>query len=645
MKFAPLVTIYLLLFLCFTVTHSNAQLCQGSLGDPVINITFGSGANPGPALNAATTNYNYWAQDCPNDGYYAVRNSTSNCFGNVWHTITQDHTGNANGYFMIVNATYAPSDFYVDTVKGLCPGTTYEFAAWITNLMLPTANGGNSLKPNITFTIEKPNGTILGSFNTGDIGMTTNTTWVQYGLFFTSPTGVTDVVLRMKNNGQGGVGNDLALDDITFRPCGPTITTGINGSAQSKDLCYGQGGQFVLSSTVSSGYNNPVLQWQQSTDGVTWAGIPGANTATYAVNVAANAPVGAYLYRLTVAEASNIALPQCRVASAVLTFNVNPIPVPGAANNSPKCAGSAITLSASSGVQFNWTGPNNYSASGATVTINSAPVTASGKYYLNVTSNKGCTNIDSTIVTVNPNPVASAGNDTTICSGDTITLNGQGGAAYLWQPASSLSNATVASPKAFPVDTTQYILIVTNQFQCTDNDTVNVNVLSSPTANAGPDKKIFAGQSVMLDGIATGGSYSIIWTPDYYITGITTATPTVAPLFDTTYTMHVVSNIGCGTASSSVFVRVYQKIVIPNAFSPNGDGINDYWNIDALQTYPNSQLTVFDRDGQPVFSSTGYNNPWSGTYKGKPIPVGTYYYIIDLKNGTQKLSGSVTILR
>src|SRR5689334_5692514 len=103
------------LFFFLFLFSGKAQLCSGSLGDPIVNITFGAGPNPGAPLSSAATNYLYTATDCPNDGSYTVRNSTANCFSNSWHTLTSDHTGNPNGYFMVVNASYQPSSFYVDT--------------------------------------------------------------------------------------------------------------------------------------------------------------------------------------------------------------------------------------------------------------------------------------------------------------------------------------------------------------------------------------------------------------------------------------------------------------------------------------------------------------------------------------------------
>jgi gliding motility-associated-like protein len=85
-------------------------------------------------------------------------------------------------------------------------------------------------------------------------------------------------------------------------------------------------------------------------------------------------------------------------------------------------------------------------------------------------------------------------------------------------------------------------------------------------------------------------------------------------------------------------------VVVPNTFTPNNDGINDTWNIEALETYPLSITQVFNRYGTLIFQSIGYGKPWDGRQNGKPVPEGTYYYKIDLKNG-QIFSGWLAILR
>ena len=119
---------------------------------------------------------------------------------------------------MIVNASYEPGDFYVDTVRGLCSNTTYEFASWVMNLLAPgSICFANGTVPNITFSIENVDGSVIATYNTGDIRATFDAQWQQFGFFFTNSNN-SDIVLRLKNNGPGGCGNDLALDDITFRP-------------------------------------------------------------------------------------------------------------------------------------------------------------------------------------------------------------------------------------------------------------------------------------------------------------------------------------------------------------------------------------------------------------------------------------------
>src|SRR2546421_559189 len=350
-----------ILFLSVLIWNgSQAQLCTGSLGDPVVLINFGSGNNPGPQLSAATTFYNYISNDCPADGQYTVRNSTANCFNSSWFNLIEDHTPNdVNGYFMLVNASFQPEDFYVDTVRGLCASTTYEFAAWVINILKTSACGGNGIDPNLTFKIETPGGSQLAVYNTGNIPELTIPDWKQYGLFFDTPANTTTVVVRITNNAPGGCGNDLALDDISFRPCGPMVTAGlgVNGDT-SANVCEGDTTSFLLRSTYSSGYNNPVFQWQQSNDnGNTWNDIAGANQTTY---LRMSTAPGIFNYRLTVAETGNISQKSCRVGSNLVTIYVNPLPVVQMSHQTNACLGSNVNLSASGAASYQWTGPNGF---------------------------------------------------------------------------------------------------------------------------------------------------------------------------------------------------------------------------------------------------------------------------------------------
>ncbi|BAU53895.1 hypothetical protein MgSA37_02066 [Mucilaginibacter gotjawali] len=92
-------------------------------------------------------------------------------------------------------------------------------------------------------------------------------------------------------------------------------------------------------------------------------------------------------------------------------------------------------------------------------------------------------------------------------------------------------------------------------------------------------------------------------------------------------------------------LTVIGAIVIPNTFTPNGDGINDTWNIKYLDTYSTCTVQIFNRYGESVYSSIGYGTPWDGTFKGAKLPTGTYYYVINLKNDTKLLSGFIALIK
>jgi gliding motility-associated-like protein len=121
--------------------------------------------------------------------------------------------------------------------------------------------------------------------------------------------------------------------------------------------------------------------------------------------------------------------------------------------------------------------------------------------------------------------------------------------------------------------------------------------------------------------------------------------PTVNPPVDTRYRLTVRSNDGCGTSSDETQVLVFEKIKVPNTFTPNGDGYNDVWQIDLLDLFENSITEVYNTAGQLVHRSVGYSKPWDGTRNGKRLPAGTYYYLIDLKTNADRLTGYVTIIR
>ena len=633
----------LLLFLVLILTLcSNSQLCTGSLGDPVAWITFGTGASS--PLPAYSTNYTYVNSTCPNDGEYTLTDLTFACFGSSWFTVIGDHTPNdVLGRYMLVNASEFPGDFFTDTIYSLCGSTTYELSAWIMNVQ-KLSPCGPPIKPNVTFHVATLAGMELVSYNSGDIPMTDAATWKQFGTFLTTPPNVTSVVIRITNNAPGGCGNDLALDDITFRPCGPTINAIVatDGSANIT-TCVDNEIPYLLSASYSNAYSNPSLQWQISyNNGTSYTNIPGATSATYLRQPTGE---GTFKYRLTIAEGNNIFIPECRIASQPITIVISPPPFVQATNYVFGCYGATIVLFASGGSLYQWTGPNGFSSSTQEVKIPNVQFTDAGLYKVRVTTYYGCSNSDSTNLVIYPAAHATISPDVSICEGETVQLNASGGIRYKWAPSTGLSNDTIPNPLAKPKDSIRYQMFLFNQYNCFDTASVRVNVWHKPIADAGPDLKTLIDKPIRIKGSASGTLVTYYWTPNLYMIQSNTVTPVVNPPLTMSYLLQVSSTLGCGVSSDEVIVKVFDKLFVPNVFTPNGDGINDKWEIELLDSYTECKVEIFNRYGQIVFHSTGYDKPWDGTYQNKPVPAGTYYYLIDTKVGRQTLSGFVDVVR
>jgi gliding motility-associated-like protein len=638
--------ILFLLLLAFTCNQSLAQLCQGSLGDPIVNITFSAGSNPGSPLSAATTSYTYFGGDCPNDGSYTVRNSTSNCFNSSWHSLFNDHTRNQNGYFMLVNASIDPSYFYTDTVRGLCSNTNFEFAAWIVNVLRPQACGGGGIQPNLTFTISRIDGTVLQTYTTGLIPSDQAAQWKQYGFFFTTPAGVSDVILRIFNNSRGGCGNDLALDDITFRPCGPAIASSIDGYASDSIFyCEEEARTFTLRTSLSSGFGNPAYQWQQSADGTNWTDIAGANSTTYTTSLSATAE-GSFRYRLAAGEQSNFGAVKCRVVSPVITISKGKKPVTSMNITSPACEGGPITFAATGGTTYTWyRDGGGLGVTQANFTIPEADINLAGKIYVKVEGTAGCFNTDSAFLVILPKPTTAVLIDSgTICKGNSIQLGASGGVAYQWDPAAGLSSAIVQDPIAAPASTTPYIVTVIGANNCPAKDTVTIVVIDTIQADAGTDKTIIKGDAIQLQNTTAQGIYS--WSPGNYLNNPSAKEPVATPPQDMDYVLTATSLAGCNTDRDTVHITVFNDIYIPTAFSPDGNGFNDTWNIPALKAFSNFELVVYNRSGRVLYQCRNVFVPWDGYYKGSPVDPGSYVYYLKLNDAKSRFyKGNLVLLR
>ncbi|MBK0381917.1 PKD domain-containing protein [Pedobacter sp. SD-b] len=179
---------------------------------------------------------------------------------------------------------------------------------------------------------------------------------------------------------------------------------------------------------------------------------------------------------------------------------------------------------------------------------------------------------------------------------------------------------------------------------CNDIKQQEIEVFPQPTADAGDDATILIGGQYTIPAKATGEGLTYQWLPSTGLSDASVLNPIASPRQTTLYTLIVTSKDGC-TISDQVNVEVATKPTIPNTFTPNGDGNNDTWNIKYLDSYVNARMTIFNRFGNPVFTSIGYATPWDGRSNGKEVPVGVYYYVIDTKVEGRKFTGSVTVIR
>jgi gliding motility-associated-like protein len=276
-----------------------------------------------------------------------------------------------------------------------------------------------------------------------------------------------------------------------------------------------------------------------------------------------------------------------------------------------------------------------------------ATISVATNYTVVVTDSTGTKATASVYVDFRPIAYAHAGKSQSFCLGGSATIGtgnpASGAVTYTWSPAAGLDNASAPSPLASPTITTTYVVTMNESPCATMTDSVTVLVHQPPPVHAGPWVVIQLGQKTTLQG---SGATVYLWTPSNTITRNGTANPDAEPTQTTLYTVSAHDQYGCiNTDTVTVFVDRDSSLVIYNTFSPNGDGVNDLWYIGNIIQYPNSKLDIYNRYGKLVFTKIGYYNEWDGKNFGDELPEGTYYYMIDLKNGTKVYRGSVTIIR
>jgi gliding motility-associated-like protein len=276
-----------------------------------------------------------------------------------------------------------------------------------------------------------------------------------------------------------------------------------------------------------------------------------------------------------------------------------------------------------------------------------------GSYTVQITDNATCTATFNFTVDPDIIVIADAGGDDLVCPYTPFMVCGSPGDSVVWGPLEYFDDPNSQCTMATVPDTTLFTYTVYDKASgCYANDQITIFAFEwfdmqiyDPAADEEVGDVLYLAEGDSYDLEADAGPFATyLWQPDQWITDPTNAAVTISPLGDIKYFVTGTTFNGC-IEMDSVQLLIRRPIEIFSGFSPNNDGINDTWVITNAEQYGSLiRIKVFNRWGEPVFESKGYNNDWNGTRNGKPLPVATYYYIIEIE-GTKPYTGTVTILR
>jgi gliding motility-associated-like protein len=658
-------------------TSINRIFSQGGLRKPghlLVYETFGIGdRNPstiGHELPPGRTNFNYSTEWCPPQGSYTIARSLSiinGCFNNSWIPLGSDMTGNYNtdhgyGFMMIVNNVNEVRTLFADTIEAeFCATTTYKFSVGVINISKIT--NCNTAFPRFALVVE-PLGQRFTYFDYLSPVLPYANERLEWGAFggtFQMPGGRqtvrVSVVAYPSSTSNNDCGNDFAIDDIRLEALGPWVNINFAGVQQLEwvmSACYQDNRRIGIEGAALPYYINTAYQWEQSMDGGrTWQDIPGATNQYYERTYS---QPDTFFYRLRASEASDINVRTCGVVSNYVKVEINGIPDSiTCTSNSPVCSGSDLQFNATGGATYVWNGPNGFSDNISFPHIFQSTLKDSGWYYVTIRSLGGCVTTDSTFVKmigtdVNANP------DTSICLGESARLNVSEAVSYEWTPAQSLSNANSRKPVARPTQTTLYIVETTDKDGCKDTASTIVTVrniqelIASFTSEdvlcRSTDSAHFTNNSKgVIDTYHWdfgNGNTSIANNPSvqFYQTGSTNSFVVRLVVIDTA---------GC-EAEEMKLIKVAEmcNIEVPTAFSPNNDGLNDFFAPMNAYKANNLRFSIYNRAGQLMYETKEWTKGWNGKRLGLEQPAGVYVWMLEYKDATGKKvfsKGTVLLIR
>ncbi len=251
-------------------------------------------------------------------------------------------------------------------------------------------------------------------------------------------------------------------------------------------------------------------------------------------------------------------------------------------------------------------------------------------------------------LTIATPPVADVLEDFSMCEGATVLLTSFGGVSYEWIPPTYLDDPFAQNPYLInPLTDMVYLVVVTDANGCHDTASVTMTLYENPVIDAGEDQYILLGSYVELD---ADGGVSYTWTPEESLSDPNIENPLSYATENTTYYVTGTDEHLCtGIDSVNVILRDDAVFGFPNAFSPNGDDVNDFFVPIAYGTVADFNLTIYNRWGEMIYeNSSDVTKGWNGTFEEKEQPMGSYIYYFTATDGTGAdfvYQGNVTLVR
>lgn len=317
----------------------------------------------------------------------------------------------------------------------------------------------------------------------------------------------------------------------------------------------------------------------------------------------------------------------------------------------PSCAGDldgslSVTASGGSGAGFDiaWTVDGMPAGTGQALTG-----IGEGNYAVTVTDGEGCTGDIASIPLVAEGDVTlTVPLDTALCAGQSLSLEAmaEGATDVNWTLPDGTTDFGLTPSVASVPEGEEVWVFTASRLGCIRTDSVQVTGWSLPVPDAGVDQVIPEGGTAGIGGEADP-DLVYGWEPELDVVSPTLAATATEALFAATeFVLTATSAEGC-TGSDTVFVDVLLELDIPSGFTPNGDGINDRWNLGGLDQYPSAEITLFNRWGDVLLTFGSTDGVWDGTLNGIPVPVGTYYYHIRVNEPALQAewTGPITLMR